>query len=849
MEIANFASALNIPTHPIWYFKGDETPSKKHPIGEKNNIKMEDFEEIKAKAIKKMGWKPKETWKRVGDGYEKDHILTATEFASLTKTNTLFVKYAPNLYCVDVDEYDIHNMEEFIAKTGFDGFADCCWCEGNTKGIHIYIQINNMPQYTNQIDVFDKFNGDLIGRQNNVWEKWGKKMMNFNGALVSFEYDTIKSIFNKKMLLDLETLPTSTKIKVKKPSKSPSPLSITEMPEPNDPSDDEPFAIDELIKKDKFMDLLFNIIKNELDSDGKRIINRVLWIKICSILICNGYDMQVFLRFCDPISNKRNETSANLWKAFKIKHSTECIFGLQNIAKEVNNSGYKNWLQKNNAFLKLEILDKGENDVASFIAPYLKGILIYSSEHWILNDKRTNLWRVVKEPMATIITTIQKKIDESISINADMIDRIFGDSEEDIKKRDSLKNKQKFYEKHYASIAKGSYANQITKLLKEYLYEVNFDAKLDSATYIVAYENGVLDLKTLKFRNGIQSTDYLTKVLPYNYEKGTETDKAIVKKELMKILNMNPKHYDYYLSYLGYSMTGDASKEQIFLSVRGQKASNGKSVVFNALNDIISIYIKKLDQVFFNKDNKDRHKSIAELNGIRIAFLNEMNEKKIDKELIKDICDGKPMPYKVMYGTTASMPINFKIAIIGNTTLNVDADAGVKRRIKMAQLDSEFNEDFTEDNYEKCQFKCDKKFDELLSTTYKYALMDIIYEYSKKYVDDGYQLCEYPEDWKEETTEAMTECDEFQVFFDKYFETGDVEKYFVSKVNLDMKLEMFKKKMTTNNLKDKFKSLRIFFTYNKEKTLNGGKGVWYGIRERAIIPDDVVLVEEDLEEF
>ncbi len=378
---------------------------------------------------------------------------------------------------------------------------------------------------------------------------------------------------------------------------------------------------------------------------------------------------------------------------------------------------------------------------------------------------------------------------------------------------------------------------------------MNFDAKLDSATYIVAYENGVLDLKTLKFRNGIQSTDYLTKVLPYNYEKGTETDKAIVKKELMKILNMNPKHYDYYLSYLGYSMTGDASKEQIFLSVRGQKASNGKSVVFNALNDIISIYIKKLDQVFFNKDNKDRHKSIAELNGIRIAFLNEMNEKKIDKELIKDICDGKPMPYKVMYGTTASMPINFKIAIIGNTTLNVDADAGVKRRIKMAQLDSEFNEDFTEDNYEKCQFKCDKKFDELLSTTYKYALMDIIYEYSKKYVDNGYQLCEYPEDWKEETTEAMAECDEFQVFFDKYFETGDVEKYFVSKVNLDMKLEMFKKKMTTNNLKDKFKSLRIFFTYNKEKTLNGGKGVWYGIRERAIIPDDVVLVEEDLEEF
>ena len=37
--------------------------------------------------------------------------------------------------------------------------------------------------------------------------------------------------------------------------------------------------IDDLIKKDKFMDLLFNVIKNELDSDGKRVINRVKWMK------------------------------------------------------------------------------------------------------------------------------------------------------------------------------------------------------------------------------------------------------------------------------------------------------------------------------------------------------------------------------------------------------------------------------------------------------------------------------------------------------------------------------------------------------------------------------------------
>ena len=180
-------------------------------------------------------------------------------------------------------------------------------------------------------------------------------------------------------------------------------------------------------------------------------------------------------------------------------------------------------------------------------------------------------------------------------------------------------------------VTRGGTSNQIMKLLKEYLYEKDFLAKLNATPYIIAYQNGVLNLKTLEFREGIMPNDYLTKVLPYDYMKANEEDKIIVKHELMKILNMNPQHYEYYLSFLGYSMTGDASKEQMFLSIRGQKASNGKSVLFNALCDILPIYMRKLDQAFFTNDYKDRHKAIAELSGVRLAYINEMTEKKIDR--------------------------------------------------------------------------------------------------------------------------------------------------------------------------------------------------------------------------
>ena len=77
---------------------------------------------------------------------------------------------------------------------------------------------------------------------------------------------------------------------------------------------------------------------------------------------------------------------------------------------------------------------------------------------------------------------------------------------------------------------------------------------------------------------------------------------------------------------------------------------------------------------------------------------------------MKDFCDGKSTPYKVMFGTMADMPLTFKIALIGNSTLNIEADEGIKRRIRIAQLDSEFREDVDNDDYEKCIFKTDKNF-------------------------------------------------------------------------------------------------------------------------------------------
>jgi len=166
------------------------------------------------------------------------------------------------------------------------------------------------------------------------------------------------------------------------------------------------------------------------------------------------------------------------------------------------------------------------------------------------------------------------------------------ENEEDKKK---LKEYEKQYNKHYRDVNHTSFSSQIIKLLTEYLFDGDFSRRLDNIPYQIAYKNGVLDLKTLKFRCGIQQYDLLTTTIPYDYEEADEKDISYVKQEIKKICNNNEDHLNYYLSVLGYCLTGDSSLLQEFYCIRGQKASNGKSVIFEVLINIIPNCIIKLE--------------------------------------------------------------------------------------------------------------------------------------------------------------------------------------------------------------------------------------------------------------
>jgi phage/plasmid-associated DNA primase len=94
------------------------------------------------------------------------------------------------------------------------------------------------------------------------------------------------------------------------------------------------------------------------------------------------------------------------------------------------------------------------------------------------------------------------------------------------------------------------------------LADDSFADKLDASPNIMAFKNGIIDLKTKLFRKGILSADFITETIPYDYTPSNFKKKEFLKGVLKKILNNNDEHLEYYLSIIGYSFIGMAHLEK-----------------------------------------------------------------------------------------------------------------------------------------------------------------------------------------------------------------------------------------------------------------------------------------------
>lgn len=445
-------------------------------------------------------------------------------------------------------------------------------------------------------------------------------------------------------------------------------------------------------------------------------------------------------------------------------------------------------------------------ETALVICNTLSDTLNLCNEDWYMLTE-TQLWRQQKEPSSYVIAELRKYIDKS---NKKIVYKI-AQTEDEIEKKKLIELSEK-YLKAYKSTVSSSFLNTLIKCLKTFLVDNTFVDKLDNNPHQLAFKNGIVDLKTKQFRKGIVSGDYLTQTIPYDYSPANLVKKNFVKNVLLKILNNNPEHLEYFLCVIGNSFIGipNLEKSLYFLvdKTTTARGDNGKTFFFDILTNLMPNYMYKTKGSFLELKNPKVHKQLAMMKGKRLVWLDELGKSQLNSELMKEIGDGLKIENEVMFGTSSIINIMFKLFALTNNmpVINAEEEA-LYNRYKQISYASHFDRTGTRtvENPAKLEFIADTKLGELIKTEYVNEVFELVIEYANKYYKNN--LPPIPQQFLSDTKETKKNNDSFMNWFEENCEIDENGK-------IPLALLVNEYNLKEKDVKDGMR--RMGFKYNKD---------------------------------
>ncbi len=565
------------------------------------------------------------------------------------------------------------------------------------KGYHSYLKYNQNHKTTqnhkSKIDI--RNDGALAFGAGTVREDGSEYKLINDGE---FDIDMPQSIYDALMALDNNTQD----IQVAVPVPSVPIAEVTQAPPTQHPPNDEDWEC-----------RLVGLIGSE-DWDYTETWMKIIW----SIKHHAKTNSKFTIDFADKMSSQSERYKGNraervrdpklvqLWN----QPNTYGSFGyLVNLAKKHDSDAVHNLYKKH----KYKTYDCDWDDMGMTQKEVAEYCLELYGDH-IKTDKYQNLyilggnhlWRAVdKSNTVDLKSLIQQRLLPH-----------FRQTIKTMKGNDALKDVAKSYKEWYATMSKDSGAESLGKQLMTSLrYKAeNEGIEIDPPNNSLHFKNGVLMLDRISatsssaehFRDR-RPDDYATYCMPYDWrEEGIKEEDVAYWTTTLNNIHNDEEDRMFLKDNLAYSLTGNPKKSQRVTLNVGYKASNGKSHLYaNILKSVFCEYIQKTTPEMFNKNNDTKHKIIGKLltQPTRIAWTDELGDKDLDIEFIKDTSSGMDATYNVLYQQNPNTrAIHFVLVWNSNTDLNLgkSADAGIMRRISKTTWSNQFLE--TDD---KGQFK------------------------------------------------------------------------------------------------------------------------------------------------
>ena len=313
-------------------------------------------------------------------------------------------------------------------------------------------------------------------------------------------------------------------------------------------------------------------------------------------------------------------------------------------------------------------------------------------------------------------------------------------------------------------------------------YDKNFFAKLDEKRNLIGFENGILDLDTMKFRDGYPE-DYLTYTTKINYLPYNPDDTQIKEVETF-FADILPEENvrTYVLKFLGTCLQGHVPDEKFYIWTG--VGSNGKSLTIKLLLDSLGDYGTIIPVSLLTRKRAASNiasPELAKLKGKRFCVFQEPeNDDVIQVGLMKELTGNDKIQARALYGAPIEFYPQFKTLLACNKLPEIPStDGGTWRRIRVVPFEMRFIDTPVEPNDRKKDPDLRRKME-----TWHSAFMSVLVEYNRRFKDEGNKE---PSKVTEQTSLYQQKSDLILEYLSDRLEYGDGYKIFVADLYDDFK--------------------------------------------------------------
>jgi P4 family phage/plasmid primase-like protien len=518
-----------------------------------------------------------------------------------------------------------------------------------------------------------------------------------------------------------------------------------------------------------------------------------------------------------------------------------------------NPNEYKKFKEEQSAKFINASLEGSHNDIAkALFAEYGDEFVCssYSGKVWF--QFKGHIWEQIDEGVF-----LREKISGSfVNKYYDTIKSLYDSmrDNQDKAKESMINARIKQVQKMIQNLKNSSYKNSCMKEAAEVFYNKRFKERLDADPYLIAFKNGVYDLKLNNFRPG-RPEDYLSKNMPINYLNFSEDDERVQDVHTFMEQVFPDKSVRKYFLDVSSDIFVGGNHEKIVLFWTGE-GDNGKSVTQSLFEKMLGNLSIKLNTNIITGKKPSAGSTFAELaragGGVRQAVMEEPDgDEAINVGVFKNLSGNDSFYARDLFekgkDTKEIVPL-FKLIFICNKLPRIKyADKAVWNRVRVIPFESTFCRpegtnpapETYEEQLKQKRFPMDKQFGKKIPGLLE-PLAWVLLQHRQK-ITNRFE----PEKVRSATEIYRKQNDIYRQFIDESI-AEDPTKY-ISLIELyNIFKDWFKDSLPGHTLPNK-NEIEEYFCKLWGNPQSGKK--WKGFRRRTIQDDiadgNVVILEED----